>query len=432
MRIIPEKHDREKLIVMKTWEQLFEEADRGDIKALELCTSYCIQGDDETSPDLSKALHYALLIEENGGDSSPYFTWIYTLQKDYKHAYHAYKVAFMRGHLEQMGEMALVCYHLGKFEEAYQYAGNTKEWQGAFVLGLLYENGNYVAANREMAHTYYSRAYRISNDPAAGEGVERTRSMDAPATSHVFRNVAIVVSVLIVIITAGVLIDNNAKREKAKRLAQQEREEYEKKQEAMIDELSKESEERLDNFIQGKPQESQVYNDFDIFQGGDSSSSSSSSDSYSTYENDSDVYEESEVDNSLEDIDVEELVLDIRETYNSIVSKISKGSYRKVTTEKGATAYYKGDKLKALAISKNQDGSKYSRWLYYKNDNLMFAYYEGKDAQRLYFKDNKLIRWRRSSDAKKAAEAVNHDKEWENEQFVKWETKALNDSNTYQ
>ena len=262
--------------------------------------------------------------------------------------------------------------------------------------------------------------------------MERTRSMDAPATSHVFRNVAIVVSVLIVIITAGVLIDNNAKREKAKRLAQQEREEYEKKQEAMIDELSKESEERLDNFIQGKPQESQVYNDFDIFQGGDSSSSSSSSDSYSTYENDSDVYEESEVDNSLEDIDVEELVLDIRETYNSIVSKISKGSYRKVTTEKGATAYYKGDKLKALAISKNQDGSKYSRWLYYKNDNLMFAYYEGKDAQRLYFKDNKLIRWRRSSDAKKAAEAVNHDKEWENEQFVKWETKALNDSNTYQ
>ena len=189
---------------MKTWEQLFEEADRGDIKALELCTSYCIQGDDETSPDLSKALHYALLIEENGGDSSPYFTWIYTLQKDYKHAYHAYKVAFMRGHLEQMGEMALVCYHLGKFEEAYQYAGNTKEWQGAFVLGLLYENGNYVAANREMAHTYYSRAYRISNDPAAGEGVERTRSMDAPATSHVFRNVAIVDSVLIVNITAGV------------------------------------------------------------------------------------------------------------------------------------------------------------------------------------------------------------------------------------
>ena len=88
--------------------------------------------------------------------------------------------------------------------------------------------------------------------------------------------------------------------------------------------------------------------------------------------------------------------------------------------------------LKALVISKNQDGSKYSRWLYYENDNLMFAYYEGKDAQRLYFKDNKLIRWRRSPDAKKAAEAVNHDKEWENEQFVKWETKALNDSNTYQ
>ena len=293
---------------MKTWEQLFEEADRGDIKALELCTSYCIQGDDETSPDLSKALHYALLIEENGGDSSPYFTWIYTLQKDYKHAYHAYKVAFMRGHLEQMGEMALVCYHLGKFEEAYQYAGNTKEWQGAFVLGLLYENGNYVAANREMAHTYYSRAYRISNDPAAGEGVERTRSMDAPATSHVFRNVAIVVSVLIVIITAGVLIDNNAKREKAKRLAQQEREkeEQEKKENEAMAWVDKEQEDALSNYVQGKPVEKKRYNNLAIFQGGDSSSSSSSystdssssdsSDSYSTYENSDEDYEDYDYD----------------------------------------------------------------------------------------------------------------------------------------
>lgn len=308
MRIIPEKHDREKLIVMKTWEQLFEEADRGDIKALELCTSYCIQGDDETSPDLSKALHYALLIEENGGDSSPYFTWIYTLQKDYKHAYHAYKVAFMRGHLEQMGEMALVCYHLGKFEEAYQYAGNTKEWQGAFVLGLLYENGNYVAANREMAHTYYSRAYRISNDPAAGEGVERTRSMDAPATSHVFRNLAIFVSVLIVIITAGVLIDNNAKKEKAKRLAQQEREkeEQEKKENEAMAWVDKEQEDALSNYVQGKPVEKKRYNNLAIFQGGDSSSSSSSystdssssdsSDSYSTYENSDEDYEDYDYD----------------------------------------------------------------------------------------------------------------------------------------
>ena len=308
MRIIPEKHDREKLIVMKTWEQLFEEADRGDIKALELCTSYCIQGDDETSPDLSKALHYALLIEENGGDSSPYFTWIYTLQKDYKHAYHAYKVAFMRGHLEQMGEMALVCYHLGKFEEAYQYAGNTKEWQGAFVLGLLYENGNYVAANREMAHTYYSRAYRISNDPAAGEGVERTRSMAAPATSHVFRNLAIFVSVLIVIITAGVLIDNNAKKEKARRLAQQEREkeEQEKKENEAMAWVDKEQEDALSNYVQGKPVEKKRYNNLAIFQGGDSSSSSSSystdssssdsSDSYSTYENSDEDYEDYDYD----------------------------------------------------------------------------------------------------------------------------------------
>ena len=293
---------------MKTWEQLFEEADRGDIKALELCTSYCIQGDDETSPDLSKALHYALLIEENGGDSSPYFTWIYTLQKDYKHAYHAYKVAFMRGHLEQMGEMALVCYHLGKFEEAYQYAGNTKEWQGAFVLGLLYENGNYVAANREMAHTYYSRAYRISNDPAAGEGVERTRSMAAPATSHVFRNLAIFVSVLIVIITAGVLIDNNAKKEKARRLAQQEREkeEQEKKENEAMAWVDKEQEDALSNYVQGKPVEKKRYNNLAIFQGGDSSSSSSSystdssssdsSDSYSTYENSDEDYEDYDYD----------------------------------------------------------------------------------------------------------------------------------------
>ena len=104
------------------------------------------------------------------------------------------------------------------------------------------------------------------------------------------------------------MIDNNAKKEKARRLAQQEREkeEQEKKENEAMAWVDKEQEDELSNYVQGKPVEKKRYNNLAIFQGGDSSSSSSSystdssssdsSDSYSTYENSDEDYEDYDYD----------------------------------------------------------------------------------------------------------------------------------------
>lgn len=41
----------------------------------------------------------------------------------------------------------------------------------------------------------------------------------------------------------------------------------------------------------------------------------------------------------------------------------------------------------------------------------MFAYYEGENSYRFYFKDDKMIRWRKCEDAENSDEGINHDME---------------------
>lgn len=121
---------------------------------------------------------------------------------------------------------------------------------------------------------------------------------------------------------------------------------------------------------------------------------------------------------------VEDEVVRIRDVYSDIVSGISAKKYEESNPAEGITSYYDAGILRAVVVAKGTDGVKYTRWYYYENGKLFFAYYEGADAHRFYFYEEGLIRWRYSADASNAQAAVNHDME-ETDEYREWETTVL-------
>ncbi len=111
----------------------------------------------------------------------------------------------------------------------------------------------------------------------------------------------------------------------------------------------------------------------------------------------------------LSEINVEDEVSSIRDKYDSIMDGVLGSQYQTKSIDQGVTAYITGNLVKAIFVDKGYSGYEYSRRYYYDDDRLIFAYYEGNDAHRLYFKDNRLFRWRYASEATNAQDAVNHD-----------------------
>lgn len=127
------------------------------------------------------------------------------------------------------------------------------------------------------------------------------------------------------------------------------------------------------------------------------------------------------------EVDVEAEVLDIREDYNEITQNISNHKYTEGQLSNGAVFYMDEKGLVAMVVPKNTDGSEYSRSYYYRDGELFFAYYEGKDAHRFYLTQGRLIRWRYSANAEVPQEAVNHDRE-NSREYLEME-KQLNQEN---
>ena len=119
--------------------------------------------------------------------------------------------------------------------------------------------------------------------------------------------------------------------------------------------------------------------------------------------------------------DVEGEVLRIRGIWNTDRSAVAEGRYQKKKIRDGVTAYYDNGELKNIEITKGTDGIAYLRILLYSHGELIFAYYEGADQNRLYFKDGYLFRWR-VTDA--AGNVVNHDNESALEGYLYWERTA--------
>lgn len=131
---------------------------------------------------------------------------------------------------------------------------------------------------------------------------------------------------------------------------------------------------------------------------------------------------------SIIDIDVESEVVLIREKYNEIVSNMNEGIYSEYSLRDGVVAYYDDSKLHAVTISKGINGSSYSKFYYYADNELIFAYHEGSDAHRFYFYNEKLMRWRYSKNAEEPQDAYNLDMV-QAEEYLNMERMVLEESN---
>lgn len=132
----------------------------------------------------------------------------------------------------------------------------------------------------------------------------------------------------------------------------------------------------------------------------------------------------------LSDSEIEEEVVRIREVYNKITSKKSKHKYDETSLADGVTSYSENGEVRLIVVKKGSNYSDYTRYYYFEDSKLIFAYIEGSDSHRLYFKDDVLFRWRYASDAVKFSEAENHDNE-DSADFRTWETFALDEAYAY-
>lgn len=137
--------------------------------------------------------------------------------------------------------------------------------------------------------------------------------------------------------------------------------------------------------------------------------------------------EKSSVTGNTDVIDVEAAVFQIRDKYDKIVNGISSNSYDITVVDEGVIAYSEQGQIRAIVIKKDYDGYDYARNFYYDGDKLFFAYYEGSDSHRLYFNENKLIRWRHCPDVEDSSKATNYDLENTSE-YYRWEKDVLADS----
>jgi len=120
--------------------------------------------------------------------------------------------------------------------------------------------------------------------------------------------------------------------------------------------------------------------------------------------------------------------LRIRDIWVADRDAVSKGTFYSKTVARGITAYCdQRGQVRLLEVNKGIDGFNYSRTYLYENGSLVFAYYESGDAHRLYFKNEKLFRWRYTPDAKAINNAVNLDNRGDSPEFRYWEDFTLNE-----
>jgi hypothetical protein len=135
------------------------------------------------------------------------------------------------------------------------------------------------------------------------------------------------------------------------------------------------------------------------------------------------------------DIDIDKAISRIQAAWRADTAAISKGSYE--TVDLGGVNIYividpshnlsPVDKLKRVEIAKNTDDITYSRIYQYENGNLTFAYIEGDDSHRLYFKDNMLIRWRHTPDIRNPSEWTDYECDWDSRDYNRWREFAIDE-----
>lgn len=119
---------------------------------------------------------------------------------------------------------------------------------------------------------------------------------------------------------------------------------------------------------------------------------------------------------------VETEVAKIRNLYYDTQNNLN--SYRKSTSGSNVYYYNKSNQLVRMDVGKSSS-IPYHKQYYFNNGNLYFAFiFEGKTENRLYFKDNTLIRLIDEY-------GVKTDNDRSNQAYVYWETNVLNEVSNY-
>lgn len=122
-----------------------------------------------------------------------------------------------------------------------------------------------------------------------------------------------------------------------------------------------------------------------------------------------------------DNFNIENEVLRIRGLYNTTQADLS--SLTVDSSKNGKVKYYDSDSnLVRMDIAANPTTS-YTKYYYFENGKLYFAFiFDGAKENRLYFKDNVLLRWIDES-------GKIHDRERSNGTFSEWEENVINDLN---
>lgn len=135
-------------------------------------------------------------------------------------------------------------------------------------------------------------------------------------------------------------------------------------------------------------------------------------------------------------ISVEKEVAGIRSIYSRIVSNISDGNYSESYPARGITVYRNSwGEIVCVTVKKGIEGlgaysDQYRRFYYFEDGELVFAYFEGIDAHRLYFYDEMLMRWRYCPNSNNVKDAYNQDFTF-SEEYLQWEQLAKSEADTF-
>lgn len=135
-------------------------------------------------------------------------------------------------------------------------------------------------------------------------------------------------------------------------------------------------------------------------------------------------------------ISVENEVANIRSIYRRIESNISEENYSESSPARGITVYRNSwGEIVCVTVRKGTEGldaysDQYRRFYYFEDGQLVFAFFEGTDAHRLYFCDEMLMRWRYCPNSNNVKDAYNQDFTF-SEEFLQWEQLAINEAEAF-
>jgi serine/threonine protein kinase len=122
-------------------------------------------------------------------------------------------------------------------------------------------------------------------------------------------------------------------------------------------------------------------------------------------------------------------ILRIRKIWNADRAAITSKQYAVSKPAGGVVSYSSGGVVRMIEISKSAtDFGNYARTYEFENGVLIFAFLEGSDAHRLYFKDGQLFRWRYTPSSKDPDKGTNHDNEFGSSEFLALESFALQEA----